>query len=396
MRTDVAYLARGQLHLKHAAAPVRTIESQFGQSIRQRAIEIGRRHAWKEQGRAAQFMRGGILWGRGDGDDDSLPLTVTGLSPGCRPGELLYALETPDIAGIFALKDDARVEQRLLHTSDYRVGQLSARPDGARIAFVVRDRAGTSNIAVMDADGTRLREVTQGDSVDLSPRWAPGSDRLLVFQSAGVGRDADGRHFGHGPFAVLQVDVESGELTTLAEDVQFDLLGPHVAADGALYYVRRPWKAPDARPGLARNLRDLLFFPFRLLYAVFRYLNFFSMLYTGKPLAAGGDVRHKEADVRQMMIWGNLVNAQEALRRARTGDETPSLVPPSWELVRAAGGEAQVLARGVLSFDLAPDGSIVYSNGSAIFQLDPGGTPARLLKDALIEHVVAVPAGPSR
>jgi hypothetical protein len=97
-----------------------------------------------------------------------------------------------------------------------------------------------------------------------------------------------------------------------------------------------------------------------------------------------------------MMIWGNLVNAQEALRRARTGDETPSLVPPSWELVRAAGGEAQVLARGVLSFDLAPDGSIVYSNGSAIFQLDPGGTPARLLKDALIEHVVAVPAGPSR
>jgi hypothetical protein len=64
--------------------------------------------------------------------------------------------------------------------------------------------------------------------------------------------------------------------------------------------------------------------------------------------------------------------------------------------VRVSGEAVQVLAGGVLSFDLAPDGGILYSNGSGIFRLDPRGASARLLKDALIEHVVAVPAGPPR
>jgi hypothetical protein len=393
--TDVAYLAQGQLRLKPGAAPVRTIESQFGQSIRQRAVEINRRHAWKEQGRGGQFMRAGVLWGRGDDEADALRLTITGLSPGCRPGELLYALETPEISGVFVLKEGGRVEQRLLHTSDYRVGQLHAHPGGRRIAFVVREHRGTtSNIAVMDADGSGLREVTQGDSIDLSPRWAPGSDRLLVFQSAGIGRDAAGHYSGRGPFAIHQLDVDSGELTTLAEDQHVDLLGPQVAAGGALYYVRRPWEGAAKRIGFGRALLDLLLLPFRLAYAVFHYLNFFSMRYTGDPLTAGGDVRQKQADVRQMLIWGNLVNAREALRRAGSSEEAPALVPPAWELVRASGQAVAVLARGVLSFDLAPDGGLVYSNGSAILRLDPSGASARLVKDALIEHVVAVPAGP--
>jgi hypothetical protein len=395
VRTDVAYLTQGQLRLKPATAPARTIDSQFGQSIRQRAVEINRRHAWKEQGRGAQFMRAGVLWGRGDDEAGALPLTITGLSAGARPGELLYALETPEIAGVFLLKESARVEQRLLHTSDYRVGQLHAHPITGRIAFVLRDRGGTSNIAIMDADGSGLREVTQGDTIDLSPRWVPGSDRLLVFQSAGVGRDETGQYAGRGPFAIHRLDVESGELTTLAEDVHQDLLGPQVAADGALYHVRRPWESAGKRMGLGRTLLEMLLFPFRLAYAFFQYLNFFSMRYTGNPLTAAGNVRQKQADVRQMLIWGNLINAQEAMRRARSTEEAPALVPPAWELVRGAdAGGTAVLARGVLAFDLAPDGGLVYSNGSAVFRLDPSGTTTRLLTDALIEHVVTMPADP--
>ena len=115
----------------------------------------------------------------------------------------------------------------------------------------------------------------------------------------------------------------------------------------------------------------MLFVPFRLTYAFFQSWTFFSMRYTGNPLTAEGDVRQREADDRQMLIWGNLVDARDALRRARAGDEAPSLVPPSWELVRASGEAVQVLAGGVLSFDLAPDGGVLYSNGSGIFRLDP-------------------------
>jgi hypothetical protein len=92
-----------------------------------------------------------------------------------------------------------------------------------------------------------------------------------------------------------------------------------------------------------------------------------------------------------MELWGNVVEAQNAMRRAKP-EETPDLVPSSWELVRRdAAGHETVLAAGVLSYDFLPDGSILYSNGSAIFQRDSSGKVSRLLRAAYIERVVAVP-----
>lgn len=48
------------------------------------------------------------------------------------------------------------------------------------------------------------------------------------------------------------------------------------------------------------------------------------------------------------------------------------------------------MAEGVLCYDLYQDGSILYSNGSAIYRIDQKGSVERLAKDALIEQVVAV------
>jgi len=48
------------------------------------------------------------------------------------------------------------------------------------------------------------------------------------------------------------------------------------------------------------------------------------------------------------------------------------------------------VAEGVLCYDLYQDGSILYSNGSAIYRIDQKGSVERLAKDALIEQVVAV------
>ena len=45
---------------------------------------------------------------------------------------------------------------------------------------------------------------------------------------------------------------------------------------------------------------------------------------------------------------------------------------------------------GLLSFDLAEDGSVVYTNGSAVFRLEPGGRAERVVVDRFIEQVVAL------
>ena len=135
-----------------------------------------------------------------------------------------------------------------------------------------------------------------------------------------------------------------------------------------------------------------MLFPLRLVHALFQYLNFFSMRYTGKPLANSQGAAQRQPDLKQMMIWGNLIDAERAAREDRLGDpDAPSLVPSSWQLVRRSqSGVTEVLAKSVLSFDIAGDGSLLYTNGSAIHRMKPGAASERIAVQKMIEQVVAL------
>ena len=387
---SLAYLSQGKLHLWCGGA-TKAVDSEFGRSLRDRAAQIRNRNAWKTQGHGAQFMRG-ALWGAQPGDPAEFRISITSVARGRNPGELLYSLETDSISGIFAV-DAAGVEQRLFHTNDFRVRHVALHPDGASIAASIVHNDFTANIAVLHVEGPEFFEASEGDSLDLAPRWAPGPGRKLVFQSAGVGRDAGGRVLGLGPFSVEQIDLDSGEMECLAEEPDRDLLGPQKAGDGATYYIRRPYAGGRRQASPLGALLDTVLLPFRLVRAVFQYFNFFSMRYTGKPLATSQGAAQREADLKQMMVWGNLIDAARAAREDRLGDpDAPSLVPPSWQLVRReAGGATEVIAKSVLSFDIAQDGSVLYTNGSAIHRIGPGsGAGERIAVGKMIEQVAAL------
>ena len=389
MSHSYAYLSQGQLHLKLGNDPVRPIDSKFGESVRERAAQINSRNSWKTQGTGAKFMSGGLLWGRNAADDPTdIPIDITGISRGCHPGELFYSLSTPDIGGVFLLRDHATDELRLLHTADFRVRRLAAGAGQESLACVVQRKGGQSCIAVMRADGTDMRDVTTGDTIDDAPHWAPGSSRVLVFQSSAIGRNRAGFAVTQAPFAIHKLDLEAGTVTTLAEDPKFDLLMPQLSIDGSLYYIRRPYRDPNQPPSPWRAALDLGLLPFRLLYAVFQFLNFFTVRYTGNTLTTTGNARQKHADIRKMMIWGNLLDADKAADRAEDG--TPALVPKSWELIRCKEDKEEVVAKGALGYDLYSDGSVLYTNGSGIYRVDGKESVERLAKDALIEQVVAV------
>src|SRR5215470_15118254 len=155
MKPSVIYIAQGKINLQEPGRPVRLIESKFGQSVIDRASRIQERNAWKTQGTGAKFMAGRVLWGGDEEDPAAIPMAVTGISCGTRNGELIYSIATHEITGVFALRNQATEEQRLFHTADFRVGQLSAHPTEDRVACVVQ-RRGTSNIAVMRGDGSDL------------------------------------------------------------------------------------------------------------------------------------------------------------------------------------------------------------------------------------------------
>jgi len=379
---SLAYVSQGKLHL-HGDAD-RTIESAFGRSLRERAAQIHNRHAWKTAGRGAQFMRG-MLWPETGGDPSEFRILITSVSRGREPGELLYSLETDAISGLF-LVDATGFEQRLFHTADYRVRHIALSPSGDTLAVSVLHSNMTANLGVMNGDGSDFREISEGDSLDLAPRWVPGG-KYLVFQTAGLGRDAAGRFSGYGPFAVQQLDLDSGDLATLAEDADSDLLGPQLTPSGDLYYIRRPYAGKRKPVNPLTIMKDTLLFPFRMSYAIFQFFNFFSMRYTGKPLATARGAVGRTPDLKQMMIWGNLVDVDQA-RRENSGEaDAPSLVPSSWQLVRQSAAGKDVVAKGVLSFDLGPDGSVVCSNGSAVHRIQPDGKRERLLVGNMIEQV---------
>jgi hypothetical protein len=390
MARGIVYLSNGRLFAKSdddgaAASP---IESPFALSIRQRAFELQRRHAWKSQGRGATFLSGAALWGADRNDPMQMRIDITGVCRGADDGELFYALQSPDISGVLRRAAASSVEMRILHTSDFQVGSIAAQEGTGRLAMTIRHRGG-STIAVMGADGAEFAEVTQGESMDESPSWVPNAPARVVFQSAGIAVNAQGRVAGLGAYAIQMLDLESGRMTPILEDAKMDFLGPKVGGDGALHYIRRPYTLGKAKFNLFHFAEAVLLFPFRLIYAIFQFLNFFTMRYTGKPLAKSGPGAERTADLpADMMLWGNLVEARKSM--LAKDDDSAGLVPASWELCRQTKDSLpEVLAKGVLSFDLEDGGSIVYSNGRAIFRRAPDGTISRVHRDALIRQVIA-------
>ncbi len=385
MAPPFAFLAQGKVHVKNDAGPPRVHESAFGESVRERAIAIHKRHEWKSQGRGADFMSRGLLWGASQRDPEAILVAATNLTRGPSEGELYYAMNADGRTAVCALRTGDGVERRLIHGSERRILDLSGCAGREQIVCSVFHKDGTASIALMSADATEITEVTEGESQDGGPSWVMGEGRRVVYHSAGVGRDAAGMPTGLGPSEIHLLDVDQAEVKTLASDPAADLIAPRLLADGTLYYIPRPGRHGHGG-GFWGSFLDFLLFPARLLFAVFQFLNFFTARYTGKPLTTAGGPKKEGADIRQMMEWSNLVQARES---AGEGGEPKSEVPRSWKLVkRGPDGVITNVADGVLCFDVASDHTLLYSTGSAIYVMDRAGARERVAQLQGIRQVV--------
>jgi hypothetical protein len=311
----------------------------------------------------------------------------TGIARGENAGELLYALDTDHVGGLFSFKLNEQHERRLLHRNQFRCRDLARNPKDGTLAMSLLQSDGSANVAIMASEGKGVREVTEGDSLDEAPSWSDDG-RSLVFQSAGIGRDAAGRPRMLGPYAIQRLDIDGGSLTTLVEDEHFDYLTPRLGPDDALYYIRRPYQGKPS-VSLLSAAGDILLFPFRVARALVHFLNFFSILFARKPLLTAGGPPKEGPDARYVMLWGKLIDAEKALKQSKKLGGS-ALVPASWELIRRdPAGAEQVLSKGVLSFDLRAD-SVLFCDGSSIKLREPSGEVIQLATGRLIERVIAM------
>jgi hypothetical protein len=387
-RHGLAFISNGKLFYQAPGQGLRELQSPHVRTVMERMERHQQLHGWKE----------GTAFGRSfTGRERHLSTDAVGIQATSAQfvahDRVLYFLRDDSFGGLFEYDLALDAEKRLLHKQYLSVEELRIHPDGHRLLGAQQARNGAANIVAMDADGSNFRELTSGDTVDTAPAWVPGQADAVLFQSSGLARNPAGHVVAQGPTSIQMADTTAGSLTMILEDPRFDFLQPRVGANGFLYFIRRPYETP--RYGMGNAVTDALMFPFRLLRALFHYLNFFSLMYTRKPLitASGPAV---QADLKEILIKGKRLDAEAALRTGVQLNGVPSLVPASWQLIcRSPHGEEHVLASHVASFDLAPDDTILFSNGYGVFALDGANPPQVLLRDTLVADVIAAPAAAS-
>ncbi len=391
---EVAYLAEGKLYLAAAGRKPQIVESHFAQEMLDRQERNRQRNDWKQSGMAWNFMG---MPGTPGPNHAARPIRFSCLSRAkSGTGELAYALQTDVVGGLFYWERQTGYERRLFHRADFQAVDLACHPADGTIAVAVRMEDGAVNVAVMKGAGKGLREVTAGDSTDECPAWVPSADpnkHLLVYQSAGLGRNAQGMVVDRGPYAVFELDADNGEMKTLLEADDTDYLSPRVGPDGSLYYITRPYQSMHPPVSPWKVARDVLLFPIGLVLAFVHFFDWFSTVFRRKPLLTAGGPPKEGPDARYMMLWGKLVDAEQIHREQSTkGDARgAALVPKTWTLQRRKpDGTDETLATHVVSFDLCEDGGVVYTNGGAVYHIDPAGERTEVCASRLIERVVRV------
>lgn len=392
----LAYLADRQVHVLYDDGESEALTSTFVEDVRRRASSIERKTAWKTRGTGARFMGAAALWD--DAEGRRPPAAFVSLAKGRKPGEILYAITTGPVSGLFAM-DVARggaagPETRLVHGTDGAALSIATSDDHRVIAMARSQKSGACNLAVMRDDGGDTALVTDGDTIDSSPSWVPVARdategrHQLVYQCTAIGRDETGALAGFAPSEIHLLDAEHATLKTIVADEKHDYSAPTMGRDGALFAVRRPYAGHDpAIPTPGAVLKDGLFAPFRLMYAGFRYLDFFTMRYTGKPLTTSGNARGRHVDARRLLERQNVATAGGEVE-----DETPR-APDDWTLVRrepGSGGET-VIARSVVAYAPERDGSWLVSDGGAVLRVDAtGGRPTVLAKIPRVTSLVSL------
>jgi hypothetical protein len=377
----LAFISGGKLFYQAPGQELCELQSPHVQAVTDRMERSRQLHGWKEGTAFARSFTGRNPRNAANG----VALQVSS-AQFIAHDRVLYFIGDDSVGGLFEYDLTQGTEKRLLHKQNLSLEDLRSSPDGRQVLCAQQNNSGVANIVIMDADGNSYRELTGGDTVDAAPAWVPGQPDLVLFQSSGLARNPAGYVVAHGPTSIQMADTAAGSLAVVLEDPRLDFLQPRVGPDGFLYFIRRPYEAP--RHGAQNILTDTLMFPFRLLQAVVHYLNFFSLMYSRKPLitASGPAV---QADLKEILVKGKRLDAEAALRSGVRLHGVPSLVPASWQLVRRSPqGEEHVLASHVASFDIAADGTVLFSNGYGVFALDGNNPPQVLLKDKLIADVI--------
>lgn len=234
----------------------------------QRSREL---HAWKQDTAFARSFTGRQRQG---GDEEVLLQASTArFTP---DGRLMYVLRDDRVGGLYQQDLHNGEEKRLVHRQNFVLDDLTPSADGTRLASQ-RASNGSANICLMAIDGSGYRELTGGDTVDSAPAWVSNDGDGAVpdlrtgarAQRTGTGSwpglDPVAGHrqrHGHAGAGTMPTRISSRTRASVPRASSISSVGPtrrHATRVGTSCWTR--WHSP-----------------FRILRALFHYLNLFFSL----------------------------------------------------------------------------------------------------------------------
>lgn len=362
----IAYIANGALWLQDGAGAPREIVSQFARQAEERASKAAKVNAWKHADRDEQrgIIPGSMLWrSRGAAAGPLAPPRFEHVVAGADPDVLYYVLSIGSTNGLFEYRISEDREIRILHSADFSCQGLAFDRASGQLLISRAGNDGRVHLQALDTQGNSRGMITGGDCQDLAPALVANDPGGIYFQSSGLALHPNqGYVVAMAPAVVSRFDRKSAQVTTLVEHAERDCLSPRPDGRGNLFYIRRPYAKPF-EASATDQLKDVLLFPWRLLKAIFGYLNFFSMIYGKEPLKSAGGPRNPllDQDLGTLWLHGRMIELSKVRYDAGRGG---GLVPDSWQLVRRGADNVEaVVASNVASFDIAEDGTVVYTNG---------------------------------
>jgi hypothetical protein len=389
-------ISDGNLWLMDGESPPVLHESPFAREHVARAERGQAKNAWRhapgDDGGGGGMIPRSMLWGGRQASGPAAPPKFRYATRGPENDSLYYVLEMSASSGLFQYKPSEKRETRIFHAAKFRCLGLAYDHDRDGFIIAADNPDGSAHLTVYDKSGNFKGSITGGDTVDAAPSCSPVRRNTVLYQSAGVARHPQQNYaMALGPSAIHRLDYVNGKLDTLLEHKDYDYLQPREDRQGNLYYIRRPFE----RSGMEEAgswIKDLVMFPWRIVKMVFGYLDFWSAVYGKERLRNAGVPKHLsnqfgEKDVAAMWLHGRMID----LNQVRIEDDRAKggLVPASWQLRRLSpDGQDVFVADHVVSYDLADDGGVVYTNGFTAFRILKGD-PQRRRHEGLIESISA-------
>jgi hypothetical protein len=267
----LVYLAKGNLYTKSKDGTTQQIKSIFVEEMINNLKNTNQKSNWKNN-KNTPFLYN--VWNNGNTMSDNISVKITGACRGKSDNEIYYAIETDDNVGALLYYNlSEKTEKRLIHQHSLSISGLHRNPATEEICCSVRNSDGSASVALIKE--ASVRTMTEGQAVDEHPSWIPDSSSQAIYQSAGIAFNNNGVPIGLGNYSINKIDFSTGTLETILEHKAFDFMFPKQDKDGNLYFIKRPYNISIylSKKNFVNLAGDIVFFPFRLLRAIFHFLN---------------------------------------------------------------------------------------------------------------------------